>query len=696
MQIFDLVNQFTSNNTTGRRNPSNVSNSNVRENALKEAPKGNQTLASLQKGQVFEGSVTQMKDGKVVLSLSNGDTVTARLAEDVAINEGESVFFEVKSNEGSLVNIHPVSIGANSNPILMSALTSAGLANNDHYISMVDSMMKEQLPIDSKSLGEMASVLAEHPDTDMGTLITMKKAGIPLTNDMIQQFSNYKVSEGAMLDTVSELLDGMEQTFLGPDVTAQDITVFAKNLMSILTTEEGIMPPLFNAQGEAMLVPEDAIELQSQEAAAEDAPSIQGEEIIVDENVQQEDSPVTVQNENAVSQQFTGEEVLADNETTAAAGSKEPLPNETASPLNVDGTPVKKDEVLTSKDIAAFKEQISGFREELSMLRGDSSNAKASEIADNPIQNEEKASKVLKDAATEEILLREQLESEPEENGEANHKISVVLSEADRNEIAALLEKNGISTRGLTDDKGKLNTDLSTTELVKQIIDNASENDSIKKENLTELFTSKSFTNALKDAMQERWTISPEKVADKEAVKELYAKISVDMERLSSIAQEAAKGSNPISHAADSIRSNVDFINQINQAYTYIQLPLNMSGGQATGDLYVFSNKKRHIGEDDELSAFLHFDLVHLGSTDISVKLKQKKVSTDFYMSDDESFALVQKNLPILQEKLEKLGYSCELKVSQDEETVDFVDDFIKRGMSAGESIHRYSFDMMA
>ena len=142
----------------------------------------------------------------------------------------------------------------------------------------------------------------------------------------------------------------------------------------------------------------------------------------------------------------------------------------------------------------------------------------------------------------------------------------------------------------------------------------------------------------------------------------------------------------------------MDFINQLNQAYTYIQLPLKLSGQQATGDLYVYSNKKRRIGEDDELSAFLHFDLQHLGSTDISVKLKNKKVSTDFYMADDVSFALIQKNLPLLQEKLERLGYTATLNVSKDDkaEPVDFVEDFLKQGLSAGGGIRRYSFDMTA
>jgi hypothetical protein len=38
---------------------------------------------------------------------------------------------------------------------------------------------------------------------------------------------------------------------------------------------------------------------------------------------------------------------------------------------------------------------------------------------------------------------------------------------------------------------------------------------------------------------------------------------------------------------------------------------------------------------DGELSAFLHLDMDHLGSTDISVKMKGTAVKTNFYMADD-------------------------------------------------------------
>lgn len=75
--------------------------------------------------------------------------------------------------------------------------------------------------------------------------------------------------------------------------------------------------------------------------------------------------------------------------------------------------------------------------------------------------------------------------------------------------------------------------------------------------------------------------------------------------------------------AAD-IRSNVEFMNQINQVYTYVQLPLKLSGQNASGDLYVYTNKKKLNDPEAELTAFLHLDLDNLGSTDVSIRMKDK------------------------------------------------------------------------
>ena len=147
---------------------------------------------------------------------------------------------------------------------------------------------------------------------------------------------------------------------------------------------------------------------------------------------------------------------------------------------------------------------------------------------------------------------------------------------------------------------------------------------------------------------------------------------------------------------AENIRGNIEFMNQVNEAYTYVQVPLKMNGQNASGQLYVYTNKKNISDPDRELSAFLHLDLDHLGSTDVSVKMLHKKVTTNFYMDSDESYALVKQFMPVLERRLQEKGYNCDIVVNNGAKHINFVDDFLKKDMPPTGQVHRYSFDMRA
>ena len=168
------------------------------------------------------------------------------------------------------------------------------------------------------------------------------------------------------------------------------------------------------------------------------------------------------------------------------------------------------------------------------------------------------------------------------------------------------------------------------------------------------------------------------------------------MTQLEQIAKDAGLDKQPLAKAAADVRGNVEFMNQINQAYTYLQLPLKMAGQNAHSDLYVYTNKKNLQDKDGELTAFLHLDLEHLGSTDVSVRMKGKQVHTDFFLADDESYDLIFLHMDELEERLRNKGYSCTIQVQNKEKKVNFVEDFLKKDQPSTGKLHRYSFDVRA
>ena len=113
--------------------------------------------------------------------------------------------------------------------------------------------------------------------------------------------------------------------------------------------------------------------------------------------------------------------------------------------------------------------------------------------------------------------------------------------------------------------------------------------------------------------------------------------------------------------------------------------------------MYVYTNKKNLREKEGDLSALLHLDLDHLGSTDIYVKMHGQTVQTDFYLADALSYQLIGKFTDQLIKRLEEKGYQCQVKVENRKAQKNTVQELFEQEKpeNAGK-LHRYSFDVKA
>ena len=95
------------------------------------------------------------------------------------------------------------------------------------------------------------------------------------------------------------------------------------------------------------------------------------------------------------------------------------------------------------------------------------------------------------------------------------------------------------------------------------------------------------------------------------------------MKGLSNLLEENGQRGSSAYQNVTNLSQNVDFLQQINQTYAYIQLPLHLRQGEhKTGELFVYTNKKNLARKDGQVSALLHLDMEHLGPLDVYVALK--------------------------------------------------------------------------
>ena len=192
--------------------------------------------------------------------------------------------------------------------------------------------------------------------------------------------------------------------------------------------------------------------------------------------------------------------------------------------------------------------------------------------------------------------------------------------------------------------------------------------------------------------------MQPDKVADKEYVKNYYDKVKDITQQLEQVLAQNGKSDTALAKDVTQIKNSVDFMNQINELYNYVQLPLKMAGGHANGDLYVYAKKRSaHGGDSDEpLTALLHLSMEALGNMDIFLKLQNEKLSTKFCLEREELIDFVESHIDELNERLIEKGYNIDTSVGKLEDKERTVIDNIKSESPQVTILSNQTFDARA
>ena len=577
MQISDMLGQYNRNVTAGSENLTGVKGVEQLVSSLKELKVGN----------VFEGTVNAMKNGQVTLGLSNGQTILARLDGKLSLTVGESMFFQVKMNDGTQIAIRPFSgTGNAANPTLLNALFAAGLPANEKNLNMVDAMMREQMSIDKQSLNEMMKAVLSNEKVPVATIVQMTKLHLPISPEMAAQFENYQNDSHAILNEIDTMIEDLPGIFEEETLSQKQIVNLNHGLLDVIGNGEII-----------------------QETANMDAQKMA----------------------NMVS--YAGQETPGDGTMNL-----QELP---------DSVPQSAEEVFAKDTLGSL----------LSPKQAETLTRQLQEIPEVALNGH--------------LFTQEMQEEEIVPKLNLHLSAAQFLKEVDENLMQAV--KSGT---------------LSTPDVFGETADGPA----------GKLLSSKTYAAVLKNVLEQQWLLKPENLKEKEKISELYERLDHQMEKIEQVLKESGIQRTSLSETMNDIRSNIEFMNQINQTYTYVQMPLKLANQNANGELYVYTNKKSLHDPESELSAFLHLELDHLGTTDVSIKMrpKTKEVSTNFYLDDDEAYRLIAQNMPILEDRLTRKGYHCTMTVTKGEKDVHFVDDFLKKDQRSVGTLHRYSFDVRA
>ncbi len=638
MQIRDMLGQYSQ----------NVKNGTEELMSAQGTQKLVSSMQELEPGSTFEGTVNSVKNGKVVLALGNGQTITARLDGKVSIQPGESMFFQVRSNDGTTIALRPyVQAGNINNPILLNALTAAGVPATERNITMVDSMMKEQMSISKQSILDMGRVIGSNPNVNVNTAVLMTKIGLPVSVEMASQFENYMVDQHAIVDEMDLAMNQLGRLLGDADLGDEQSFELYGKVLDILNGDgdtvaqtEGIM----QQNGETTANDSGNVQMETATPQIKDGTAAEQVQERVQEQVQQQNTKELLSMGAAGEKQDT---------VTAGSGAENPeniMREQSVENAMVQKVPVQTDtleQILDNNGLDHLKRLL----QNIPTLTGNTDLFEMQEAEDVFVDT------MSGDDAGRKALELAQTVTEPEVN---------------------------------------LKQSMTAEDFLNTLRDALKQNQEYGFAGMTKLFASKEFGAILKNRAEKQWLLEPQQLKEASKVSDLYERLDHQMKQMENVMKAAGVTQNSFVQTAADIRSNVEFMNQINQVYTYVQLPLKLSGQNASGDLYVYTNKKNLNDPEAELTAFLHLDLDHLGSTDVSIRMKDKNVKTNFYIADDASYDLIEKHLPVLEKRLAQKGYRCSITMSKEEKKVEFVEDFLQHDMPQAGTVHRYSFDVRA
>lgn len=553
-------------------------------------------VKSLVPGTTIQGEIIAKNGNEVQIRIDKDTVLQARLEQDVNVEEGQNIRFQVKNN-GTTLTLSPLLTNTAQADNVYKALQMAGLPINESTVAMTDEMMKLGMSIDSRSLQNMFKDVVTHTDASATDVVFLHKMDMPLTESNLRQIQNYTELQHEVVKGMQDVTDALQGLInsstggadIAAGVDANTLTQY-QNLVKELISDTlmGMLPDGAGAAGE--------------ETGGNLTGGITGADL--------------------------AGETLADGlsgDALAAGVSGTDLMGEALADAPLSGN-------------AAF-------------VKGVIQDAAFSELLNNGLFTEEEAAGFLKEAS-------------------------------------GLLTEKGITLSGNT-----------TQEMMKALLDITAGNTQ-EAESLQRLFSGKVWKNLLERSVKTQWSLTPETLPKEGEVGKVYEKIIKSLHTLNETLQQSGAQNTALQESITNLSENIDFMNQLNQMYTYVQLPLKMQNGEKNGELYVFTNKRSLAEKDGEVSALLHLTMEHLGPLDVYVKMNRGKVSTEFTVEKEETLLFLEKNMSILTDRLQKRGYdiSCKMKVKDEAgEPENPVERLLTEKQNGAVSVHaQYAFDVRA
>ena len=608
----------------------------TKESPAEQEPKS----VELKPGQTIKGEVVDLRYQEVKIRLEpEQQVITARLSGEVSLSIGQEAHFQVTGDTDGRITLKylPEAPMPYLEQTIKKALEASGLPLNERNRALVLELLNNKMPIDKQTLALLAKASILNREAAPQSLVLMYKNHIPLTSANIRQFEAYQNGSHQLL---------------------ADIRLLTKNITELLRQA---VPP-------------------------KDGPPI-GYASSLPVNSNGIPGTITGGQSGALSEAVIGGQ-SATLSGQSGALSEAVIGGQSGNELDF----IPKGQPITGTEV----------------IPGGIGDVKSETILkQNSLLNTEGFSTGVLDILR---LLSEAMADHPELTGKLSYQeltVGELLGKEGLEQLSRLIEQSITSNSQLP---AKMQVELLTS------LKNGAASISAFLQQVNQVFgkgliaqltaagetaTGKpvpyELHSLLEEVFRQKWTITPEKLAKKSPLEDLYRDLQEDLRQLNNLinSNKDATEETRLQSPVKALQDNLQFMKELNELYPYVQLPIQFKNQEVHGDLYVFHRKNALQGKKDSFSVLLHLDMSELGALNIHLKMELDKLQATFFIEDPASGRLISEHLSELSQALSLKGYHLQVRVEQPEHKSDFIKDILEQEQ-ADSSTLRYSFDIRA
>lgn len=192
------------------------------------------SVANMLPGQILEGRIIETEGDNTKLLLNNNLLLNTFIDSDVNLVNGRDFSFEVQSNNDGQLVLRPLLTNTVNEATAVKALEAAGVNVNSDTLRLVESLMKEGMPINKDVIMNLYKDLNLYPMSQPEDIVMLHKLGIEVNEDNLTQINLYRNENSWMIENITSfsqnLVDVLTQT---ANEGSEPLNIILNNLLNV-------------------------------------------------------------------------------------------------------------------------------------------------------------------------------------------------------------------------------------------------------------------------------------------------------------------------------------------------------------------------------------------------------------------------------------------------------------------------------